>query len=123
MKMENNKQDNQLSTNLYSDGDLTIIEIAGYLDAHTAVSLEQFIGREIEKGNYKFIIDFAGLEYISSAGLGVFMSHIEAVRKKGGDIKMCKMQDKVYSIFDLLGFHVLYDICKEMDEAKDKFNN
>ncbi len=117
--MENNK----LISNIYSGGDLTIIAIGGYLDAHTATSLEQFIGTEIGKGNYKFIIDFAELEYISSAGLGVFMSHIEEVRENGGDIKMCNMQKKVYSVFDLLGFHVLYDICKEMSEAKEKFSN
>ncbi|MDX1702382.1 MAG: STAS domain-containing protein, partial [Melioribacteraceae bacterium] len=64
---------------------------------------------------------FEELAYISSAGLGVFMAYIEKIRENNGDIKLSNMSDKVYNIFDLLGFPLLYEIYKTEDEAVKKF--
>jgi anti-sigma B factor antagonist len=64
----------------------------------------------------------ADLDYISSAGLGVFMGFIEEVREKGGDIKLSNLSQKVYKVFDLLGFPALFEICASEEEAKANFN-
>ncbi len=61
------------------------------------------------------------LSYISSAGLGVFMAFIEDVRKNSGDIKLTNMSPKVYNVFDLLGFPLLYEIFKDEQEAIVRF--
>jgi len=63
------------------------------------------------------------LDYIASAGLGVFMAYIEDVRSLGGDIKLTNMNSKVYNVFDLLGFPTLYDILEEESDAIKKFEN
>lgn len=102
---------------------ITIIDLNGFLDAHTAPVLETTFTELIEKDNYKIVVNFKSLEYISSAGLGVFMAYIEKVRENEGDIKLTEMNDKVYNIFDLLGFPLLYEIFKSEDEAVNKFNN
>jgi anti-sigma B factor antagonist len=62
------------------------------------------------------------LNYISSAGLGVFMGFIEEIREKNGDIKLSNMTDKVYKVFDLLGFPALYQIFKEEAEAEQEYS-
>ena len=66
-------------------------------------------------------MDFKDLAYISSAGLGVFMAFIEKIRDGKGDIKLAGMTDKVYNIFDLLGFPLLYEIFSSEEEAVNKF--
>ena len=98
-----------------------VIDLGGYLDAHTATELESAIAAEIDGGCARLIVNFADLEYISSAGLGVFMVFIERVRSAGGDIKMAAMQPKVYTVFDLLGFPVLFNIHATVDEAIGAF--
>jgi anti-sigma B factor antagonist len=98
-----------------------MIELKGYLDAHTAPRLEETFTEMIEAGNTNLIVDFEDLEYISSAGLGVFMAFIEDVRECKGDIKLAGMSPKVYNVFDLLGFPMLYDICGSPSEARDRF--
>jgi len=98
-----------------------ILKLQGELDAHTASQLEQALQRLIEQNNIHIIVNFCGLNYIASAGLGVFMAYIEEVRENGGDIKLTNMNDKVYNVFDLLGFPSLYDILKTEDEAINKF--
>ncbi len=97
------------------------IELNGYLDAHTAPRLEETFTEMIESGRTNLIVDFENLEYISSAGLGVFMAFIEDVRESQGDIKLSGMSPKVYNVFDLLGFPMLYDICGSPSEARDRF--
>lgn len=101
--------------------DLTIIKIDGYLDAHTAPSLENKIEEIINSNNFRIIVNFSNLEYISSAGLGVFMSQIENLRNNNGDLKLTAMKSKVYSVFDLLGFPMLFNITKTQDEAIQNF--
>ena len=95
--------------------------LEGYLDAHTAPELEDAIDNVIRSGQNKILVNFAGLDYISSAGLGVFMAFIEELRESGGDIKLAEMNPKVFSVFDLLGFPMLFDIEKEEQTAIDKF--
>ena len=100
-----------------------VIDLKGYLDAHTAPDLENTFQKLLGEKKYKIIVNCRELSYISSAGLGVFMAYIEDVRKNKGDIKLTNMTPKVYNVFDLLGFPVLYEIYKEETEALTKFKS
>jgi anti-sigma B factor antagonist len=111
----------EFSTSVKDKGDVSIISLKGFLDAHTAPILETNFVELINKNRYKIVVDFNELAYISSAGLGVFMAFIEKIRESNGDIKLASMNDKVYNIFDLLGFPLLYEIFKSEDEAIKKF--
>jgi anti-sigma B factor antagonist len=98
-----------------------VIELKGYLDAHTAPQLERTFNDLINNQKFKVVVNFDKLSYISSAGLGVFMAYVETMRENKGDIKFANMQDKVYNIFDLLGFPMLYEFFKFEEEAIKKF--
>ena len=100
----------------------SVIALSGSLNAHTAPDLEQVIQATIDAGNIHIVVNFGGLEYISSAGLGVFMVFIEDLREKGGDIKLCSMSEKVFNVFDLLGFPMIFDIVADENEALHKFS-
>jgi anti-sigma B factor antagonist len=103
-------------------GDISILSLNGFLDAHTAPRFEKSIQEEFDSGRYRMIVDCAGLTYISSAGLGVFMSFIEDVREKDGDIKICALTEPVYQVFDILGFPALFDIVPDRQTAVEKFS-
>lgn len=105
------------------ENNIEILFLSGYLDAHTAPELEAAIENLINQGRNKIVVGFAKLDYISSAGLGVFMAFIEDIRSKGGDIKLSNMQAKVFSVFDLLGFPLLFEIFDNEREAIMKFSN
>lgn len=103
------------------NGDVSILYLKGYLDAHTAPDLETEFQKLVDAKKYNIIANFQDLSYISSAGLGVFMGFIEDIRKNGGDIKLTDMKPKIYRVFDLLGFPTLYDILDEEAKALEKF--
>ena len=100
-----------------------VLELNGELDAHTASQLENSLKDLIEREKHRIIVNCRNLDYIASAGLGVFMAYIEDVRSLGGDIKLTNMNSKVYNVFDLLGFPTLYDILEDEKDAIDKFGN
>jgi anti-sigma B factor antagonist len=83
--------------------------------------LESAIDTLVKDRKYNIIVNCRDLTYISSAGLGVFMAYIEEVRKNQGDIKLTNMSPKIYNVFDLLGFPLLYEIFKDEREAMKKF--
>lgn len=98
-----------------------VVDLNGYLDAHTAPELEQTFQKLLDDQRFKIIVNFRDLAYISSAGLGVFMAFIEDARNNNGDIKLVGMSPKVYNVFDLLGFPMLYEIFDDESEAVQKF--
>ena len=111
------------SVGFRSNGEIQVLSLKGELDAHTASELEAAIQKCQEDQRYQIIVNGSNLQYISSAGLGVFMAYIEELREQGGDIKIAALQPKVYNVFDLLGFPMLFDIVETEEEALALFEN
>lgn len=105
-----------------ADGAITKVSVQGFLDAHTVPDMEKVIQQLIQEGKYKIIVDFDELSYISSAGLGVFMSVIGDIKSNGGDIILMKMPPKIYKVFDLLGFTEIFTIVEDEEAAIQAFN-
>ncbi len=112
---------NEFKVTIREQENAHVLDLLGYLDAHTAPVLEEAFQQMIGNGKFRIIVNCRELTYISSAGLGVFMAYIEDVRANRGDIKMSNMSPKVYNIFDLLGFPMLYDIVNDESDAIAKF--
>ncbi len=101
---------------------LSIIALEGFVDAHTAPQFENAIQSEIEAGRHRIVVNCEKLNYISSAGLGVFMSFIEEVREIGGDIKICGLAPKVKHTFEILGFQDIFEMLDDEPTAVERFN-
>jgi anti-sigma B factor antagonist len=101
--------------------DISILYLEGYLDAHTSIELEKQFEKLVNEKRYNIVINFEKLSYISSAGLGVFMAYIENIRKENGDMKLCSMNEKIFNIFDMLGFPILFEIVNDEAMAINKF--
>ena len=100
---------------------VSVVYLKGYLDAHTASDFENALQQLVDEERVQIVVNLSELNYISSAGLGVFMGFIEDVRIKGGDIKLAELSEKVFRVFDLLGFPVLYEIFPDEEEAIKKY--
>ncbi len=101
---------------------VNVLDLKGELDAHTASELEAAIKKCQQDSVFRIVVNGSSLNYISSAGLGVFMAYIEDLRANDGDIKIAALQPKVFNVFDLLGFPMLFDIVDTEEEAIEKFN-
>ena len=101
---------------------IVVVNISGRLDATTSIEAEQIITPLTADEGVKLVFNLQDLEYISSAGLGVFMAYVETMREHNGDIKFSNLKEDVYNIFDLLGFPVLYEFFDKEEDAILKFD-
>ena len=84
-----------------NDSNLTL-ELAGRLDTNTAPSLEAELGANLE-GVTSLTLDFADLEYISSAGLRVILSAQKDMNVRGQMVIKNVCAD-IMDVFDITGF-------------------
>lgn len=94
-----------------------ILSLFGEVDASNSVILDEAIQELVEKGAQSIIVDGTNLDYISSAGLGVFMSYLEDFNDKGITMKICGLTPKVYEVFKILGLDQLIPIYQDRAAA------
>ena len=101
--------------------DVLALDLVGELDAHTAGEFEAALEKAVGEGHVRLVVNGAGLLYVSSAGLGVFMAFVEGVRQRGGDLKIAALAPRVFAVFDLLGFPLIFDIQETENDAVARF--
>ena len=79
-----------------------IVLLVGRLDATTAPTLEKTLGENMDNID-TLILDFKGLEYISSAGLRVVLSAQKKMQQIG-TMKVINVGQEVMEIFEMTGF-------------------
>lgn len=97
---------------------IDIIAINGEIDASSSIELDLTIAKSVGEGFKKILVDCTSLEYISSAGLGVFMSYIEEFKDSGISMVLFGMKDKVENTFSILGLAELLHIRTDKQGAK-----
>ncbi|WP_194776742.1 STAS domain-containing protein [Pararhodonellum marinum] len=84
-----------------------LIVLKGEVDASNSVELDEAINGMVEDQNTHMLIDATDLNYISSAGLGVFMSYLEDFQEKSIRFVIFGLNDKVLHVFHILGLDQL----------------
>ncbi len=107
--------------NVDLDDGITQVSLSGFLDAHTFEQLDESIGDLFNEGKFKLIIDLAGLEYISSAGAGVFIGSLAEAQENGGNIVITSTTPNVFEVFDLLGLTQIFSMVDDVESAKKVF--
>lgn len=100
---------------------ISIIKVGGYIDTTTSSELEHALSSLLKAGSNNIIIDLGNVDYVSSAGWGIFISEIKGIREKGGDLKLVRMIPEVYEVFELLEFHYILKACDSIEEAIKDF--
>ncbi|MCK5126464.1 MAG: STAS domain-containing protein [candidate division Zixibacteria bacterium] len=104
------------------NSEISIIRVDGVVDTITASELENVIENLVGQKRYKILVDLGGVEYISSAGWGIFVSKIQEVRDNDGDIKLANMIPNVYEIYELLEFEHIIPAYDNLEQGKIAFN-
>jgi anti-sigma B factor antagonist len=104
----------------FKDG-VHIFNIEGDLDASSALQLDQRVRAAIEDGHHKLFFCLETLNYIASAGLGVFISHREKVYSKGGKMVFGTAQPNVKNTFEILGLVSLFRFVDDCENPAQFF--
>lgn len=98
-----------------------LIRIAGRMDAMAAPELERTCIGRVETGARKILIDFTGLDYISSGGLRAILSAGKALHAVGGALALCGPEGVVKNVLNVAGFCSLFPVYDSPEDARGRF--
>jgi anti-sigma B factor antagonist len=100
---------------------VSILRVSGYVDTTTSPDLERRLQALLKEKRFHIVVDLASVEYISSAGWGIFISEIREIRENGGDLKLAGMIADVREVFDLLEFENILKAYADSEQAIASF--
>jgi anti-sigma B factor antagonist len=100
---------------------VSVLRVSGYVDTTTSPELERRMQALLREKRYHIVVDLSRVEYISSAGWGIFISEIREIREHGGDLKLAGMVADVREVFDLLEFENILQAFPEPELAVGSF--
>ena len=106
----------EISENKLAD-DAIVLGLTGRLDPTTVAQVEERLGKIIEGGAQRIVLDLAGLDYISSAGLRVVLMGAKRVQLAGGKLVLCAAQSHVKEVLTISGFSSILTIVDTQEEA------
>lgn len=87
-------------------GDNGEIKCSGRLDASQCEKAQSFMDDIADSR----VLDFSGLEYISSAGLGILLKTQKRLAESGAALKITNVNNHIYDVFRYSGFNAIFDI-------------
>jgi anti-anti-sigma factor len=100
---------------------LTIVSIAGRMDAVTTGEIESALMGLVEKGETRLLFDLGALEYVSSAGLRTFLVTAKRLKAQGGEMAFANLGGHVKDVFDMSGFCTMFKVFDSTEAAMEHF--
>jgi anti-anti-sigma factor len=100
--------------------DVTLLAVKGFIDTTTAPEFEKRFLSVLNEKKFKLIVDLKDVNYISSAGWGIFISEIKRIRGQKGDLVLVGMNPEVSEVFELLEFNTILKSFPNVEAAIKK---
>ena len=103
-----------MSCEIRSVGELLTVELSGEIDHHSAKDIRERIDEAIEFNMPTLlIIDFGGVTFMDSSGIGLVMGRYRTLQKKGAKLNLTNLPPNIYKVMKLAGIERLAKIEKE----------
>ena len=96
---------------------IRVVRLQGRLGEVSAPQFEDEMKKFITAGETRFIVDLAGVEYISSAGLRSILSTAKDLKEQDGSIFLSGITGAVKEVFDISHFSDIFRIYGSVPEA------
>ena len=103
-------------------GEIVVLSLRGLIDSGTSLMLEDRFRSLAAAADVRIVVDLREVDYISSAGWGIFVGEIKGFRERNGDIKLAGMRPDVRDVFDLLEFNTLLEPHESTEDAVAAFD-
>jgi anti-anti-sigma factor len=99
---------------------VTVVAPVGRIDSTTSEALDRQLSARVAGGDRRIVIDFSGVEYISSAGLRVMLTLAKKLRDLKGQLALAALGDSVRQVFELAGFLPLFAVEPTREAARQR---
>lgn len=102
-------------------GDLLILRISGRLDAVSSPNAERKVFDYINNGQNKLLLDFSGVDYLSSAGMRMLLSVTKKLKTLSGKLVLFAITPNVMDVLKMSGFDHVLELVKTEEDGLRRF--
>ena len=106
-----------------TDRDVLILSVDGGIDSTNAEELVTELGKLVDAGSRKLVVDCSRLGFISSYGIAVLVRLHKKLAERGGDVKLAALESRVARLIDLVGLERVFEIYPNVDVARNAFRS
>ncbi|MGA2404618.1 MAG: STAS domain-containing protein [Syntrophobacteraceae bacterium] len=104
----------------YKQDNFLIVKVSSRMDAITAPEFEQSCLEWIGQGESRLLVDLAGLEYMSSAGLRSILIVGKKLKSVGGSLSFSSLTPNVAHVFSVSSFASMFQVHDSLEKALEK---
>ncbi len=92
------------------ENSVLVVQPSDRIDGTNARDFEAEFMQHIHAGEDRILVDFSGVDFISSAGLRVLLMVAKELKAKSGRIELCSMRAYLKEVFEVSGFDAIFPI-------------
>jgi anti-sigma B factor antagonist len=96
---------------------VTVVTARGRLDAASSGMFADRLGQLVAGAQPRLVVDFADVDFVSSAGLRAVLTLVKRIRAANGVFALCAVQGPVREVLDITGFTTMIDVHPELSAA------
>lgn len=104
-----------------TENGIVVCKIEGEINIDNSYEMRKAFDEIISDKTKKVIIDLSTLLYIDSSGLATLIEMFQRLKKIDGELRLCCLNDKVKSVFEITKLNTLFSIHENLDSAKEGF--
>ena len=111
-----------MDINESNSGNAVIIQSVGRIDTNTSTEFEEKLVEILDRSETNIVVDLSEIDYVSSAGLRVFLMAAKKLKILSGNFILASMNDHIKEVFDISGFTPIFTITPDTASAVNAIN-
>ncbi len=111
-----------MDINESNSGNAVIIQPVGRIDTNTSTEFEEKLVEILDRSETNIVVDLSEIDYVSSAGLRVFLMAAKKLKSLNGNFILAAMNDHIKEVFDISGFTPIFTITPDTASAVNAIN-
>ena len=103
-------------------GDVTILDLYGRLVMDEDTSCTEHIDLLVREGRLRILLNLRDVTYIDSAGVGALIAKYVSLRRRGGDLRLLSLSDRVRRVITIAHLLEVFEIFESEDLAVRSFS-
>ncbi len=76
----------------------------------------------IAEGHVDILLNMSKVSWVNSTGLGILVSAFHTLKKNGGRLKICEVNDRIDNILNVAQLKLVFETFEKCDEALAAFS-
>ena len=98
-----------------------VVTVSGRIDSSNASEFDEVLKRLLDNGRNRIVLDMAGVNYMSSAGLRTMVNALRASKKGNGDIRLATPSTRIGEVLKLAGLESIFQTFDDQVSAVGSF--